>query len=178
MQRFLCSLLLLTAIAWTSPSTASAQAPAATPTPGANVTTAVLPIFRAKLPGGTYSVAVRSMIAVSIHEYLVDGVARVTEVNIDTSGAMLVRFYFIEPTSPQSPLGIGTGTVEKAQQLFTEAAQKTGQDLWKKVTKSYPLTTHSRTVEYRVDSKEQVNKVFEAAEESFRLQKAKSINVE
>ncbi len=177
--RPLSSLLVLLGTIGMFLSDAWAQTPAATPAPGAgNLNNAALPIFRAKLPGGTYEVAVRAMIAVSIHEYMVDGVARVTEVNIDTSGSMLVRFYFLEPTTPQSPMGLGTATMEKAQQLFTEAAQRTGQDLWKKVTKSYPTTTHARTAEYRVETKEQLNKVFEAAEEAFRLQRAKSVSVE
>jgi hypothetical protein len=152
-----------------------AQTPAQPPT--TNATEAALKLFRAKLPGGTYEVAVRAIVAVTSHEYVVDGIARVTEVNVDTNGSLLARFYYIEPQTPNSPLGLGTATLEKAQELFKQAADKTGQDVWKKVVKNYPTTTHARTVEYRVQKREDLDKIFEAAEESFRLQKNKSVTV-
>src|SRR4051812_6518678 len=148
----------------------TAQTPAATPsvpTPTGN--NAAKALFRCTLPGGTYEVAVSAIIAVTSHEYLVDGVARVVEVNIDTNGSLLARFYFIEPNTPNTPSGIGASTLETAQRLLTEGADKTGQDVWKKVVKSYPTTTHARTVEYRLESREQLNKVYAAAEEAFRL---------
>jgi hypothetical protein len=126
-------------------------------------------MWRCNLPGGSYSVALRSIVAVSSHEYLIDGAVRVTEVNIDTSGNALARFYFLEPNIPNSPLGIGTGTLEKAQQMLQEGADKTGQDVWKKVTKNYPTTTHAHTIEYRVADKATLTKLFESAESALRL---------
>ncbi len=146
-----------------------AQTPApATPAPGT-----AMPMWRANLPGGSYSVALRSIVSVSTHEYVVDGAARVTETNIDTTGAALVRFYFIEPNTINAPAGFGAATVEKVQQLLQEGADKTGQagDAWKKVVKSYPTTTHQRTIEYRLASKEEVQKIFDSAEAAFRLNK-------
>jgi hypothetical protein len=153
-----------------------AQTPAATPAPGGSHS--VIKIFRAKLPGGTYEVAVSAMLAVTSHEYLVDGVARVTEVNIDTAGSLLARFYYLEGNIPNAPLGIGAATMEKTQQLMKEAADKTGQDVWKKVVKNYPTTTHARTVEYRLESLEQLNKLFESADTAFRLQKDTRLTIE
>ena len=51
----------------------------------------------------------------------------------------------------------------------TEAADRTGQDeVWKKVMKNYPTTTHSHTIEYRVDSQDDLNKIFASAEQAFR----------
>ena len=150
-----------------------AQAPTTTTT----TTNSALTLFRAKLPGGTYEVAVRAIVAVTSHEYLVDGVARVTEVNIDTNGSLLARFYYLEPTTPVAPLGIGQSTADKAQELLKQAAEKTGQDVWKKVVKNYPTTTHARTVEYRLAEKADLNKIYEAAEEAFRLQKNKSVTI-
>ncbi len=136
------------------------------------------PLFRAKLPGGSYSVATSSMISVSSHEYLVDGVARVMEVNIDTSGSLLARFYYIEPTVPGTPSGVGAAAAEKARQLLVEAGERSGQDAWKKVVKSYPATTHARTVEFRLENKEQLTRVLEAADEAFRLQHSKTVSIE
>jgi len=158
-------------------SLSQAQTPSAPPTPGAEQP-AALPIFRATLPGGVYEVAVRQIIAVTSHEYLVDGVARVVEVNIDTTGSLLARFYFVEPAIPTPPAGLGASAIQKAQDLFTQAADKAGQDAWKKVVKNYPTTTHSRTVEYRLQSRDELNKIFAAAEQSFRTQKPGGVKLE
>ncbi len=155
----------------------STPAPSTQP-PTATGTDTKQNLFRCTLPGGTYEVAVRAILAVASHEYTVDGVARVTEVNIDTAGSMLARFYYIEPATPNPPAGIGAATVEKAKQLFQEAAERSGQDAWKKVVKNYPATTHARTVEYRVTSKEQLTKIYTGAEEAFRLGKTVMIAVE
>jgi len=140
--------------------------------------TAALPLFRATLPGGTYQVAVKSIVSVSTHAYLVDGAARVTEVNIDTLGSLLVRFYHLEPNTPAAPGGVGASAVEKAQGLLIQGAEKAGVDVWKKVTKSYPTTTHARTVEYRLATKEDVTKVFDAADEAFRMQRNRNVRIE
>jgi hypothetical protein len=171
-MKALGSLLFVLACAATS----FAQTPAATPTPAGNQ--AALPIFRAKLPGGTYEVAVRAIIAVASHEYLVDGIARVTEVNIDTAGSLLARFYYLEPVTPNAPLGIGGAAIDQTQRLLKEAAEKTGQDVWKKVIKNYPATTHARTVEYRVESLEQLNKIYDGADTAFRTQKDTRVSLE
>ena len=137
--------------------------PAATPAP------TNIPMWRCNLPGGSYSVALRAIVSVSSHEYLVDGVARVTEVNIDTVGNALARFYYIEPAAPNSPIGLGQATIDKAQQLLQEGAARAGQDVWQKVVKSYPTTTHSHTIEYRVADKDTLTRLYTSAESSLRL---------
>src|SRR5215210_5374856 len=135
-------------------------------------------MWRCELPGGIYSVALRSIVSVSSHEYVVDAAARVTEVNIDTNGSMTARFYFMEPNTLTSPLGVGQSTLDKVQELAKEAADRTGQsDLWRKVVKNYPTTTHAHTIEYRLDSKEQLKKLFESAETAFRLNRKPTLKI-
>lgn len=130
------------------------------------------------MPGGTYEVALRSIVSVSSCEYIVDNVARVNEVNIDTTGNMAVRFYFIEPMTPNSPIGLGQSTINKVQEVMTEAASRAGQDeVWKKVVKNYPTTTHAHTIEYRVDSREDLDKIFKSAELAFRTFKPATYTV-
>lgn len=143
--------------------------PTATPTPAPTPQPAVdsrRPIWRCNLSGGTYQVIVGAMLSVSSHEYVVDGAARVTEVNVDTTGQLAVRFYFIEPAVTSGPGGLGAATLGKVQSMLTEAAERSGTDAWKKVVKSYPTTTHARTVEYRVSSKDALNKIFASASNS------------
>ncbi|HEX8311296.1 MAG TPA: hypothetical protein VF614_08275 [Chthoniobacteraceae bacterium] len=172
------TLLLLVLITATAAlGQAPAPAPTGTPTDPANPQTN-LALLRCKLPGGTYSVAVRAIIAVSTHEYLVDGAVRVTEVNIDTAGSLVARFYHLEPATPTGPVPLTKTLQDRAQELLNQGSEKVGLDTWKKVVKNYPTTTHARTVEYRLDTKEQLTKIFEAADEALRLQRGKNLKIE
>ena len=149
---------------------ALSQSPSPSPTPDP---TGRVPLWICVTPGGTYEVALRYMVSVSSSEYIVDGVARVNEVNIDTAGNMAVRFYYIEPMTPNSPIGLGQSVINKAQEAAEAAASRTGQDeTWKKVVKNYPTTTHSHTIEYRVDSKDDLDKIFVSADQAFRTARA------
>jgi hypothetical protein len=133
----------------------------ATPTPPTS------PIWKCTLPGGTYEVALRAISAVSSHEYLIDGGVRVTEVNIATNGSLLARFYYLEPNTNIAPSLPGAAVVDRAQSLVTDAASRTGVDVWQKVIKSYPTSTHAHTVEYRLTSKESLQALFSSAEQAF-----------
>jgi hypothetical protein len=138
--------------------------------PGATPTPPTSPIWKCTLPGGTYEVALRSITAVSSHEYVIDAGVRVTEVNVATSASMLVRFYYIEPAATGAA-GPAAALADKAQSLATEALNRTGVDVWKKVVKNYPTTTHAHTVEYRLESKDSLLALFASVEQAFRLQK-------
>ena len=154
----------------------------ATPTQGGRQDGGNVPTWKCKLPGGSYEVALGSIVSVSSHEYLVDGLARVTEVNIDTTGSVLVRFYYLEGALP-TPTAVpgaqsGTALIEKAEQQVSAASEKTGLDHWKKVVKNYPTTTHARTVEYRLSTKEQLNQLFSSVQNSFRNRRPGSFTAE
>jgi hypothetical protein len=162
MRLIITALLVAAALPLFAQDTTSAPTP--TPRPGA-----AIPIWRCELPGGTYEVALRYIVSVSQHEYLVDGVARVTEVNVDTDGSMSVRFYYLEPVTPNSPIGLGQSAINKAQEIAENLAERTGQEeVWKKVVKNYPTTTHSHTIEYRLESKDQLDKLYKSASKAFR----------
>ncbi len=144
-----------------SPSPALSPSPTATPLPR-------LPIWRCEIPGGVYEVAVRAIVSVSRHSYVVDGVARVSEVNLDTQGNMAARFYYLEPATPKSPLGLGQATADKMTDLAREAGERTGADeLWKRVTKTFPGSTHAHTIEYRLASEAQLQALLRSAQEAF-----------
>ena len=167
MRTIILSLLLAT--------TALAQTP--TPAPTAAPVQTNRPIWRCTTPGGVYEVVAGAMLSVSSHEYIVDGAARVTEVNVDTAGQMAVRFYYMEPAVTSGPSGIGAATLGKVQSLVTEAAERSGTDAWKKVAKSYPLTTHARTIEYRLVSKEGLNKILASASKVLRTGRGEEVSV-
>jgi hypothetical protein len=161
---------------------ALAQMPRSTPTttPQTSPTPDSLPnIWRCELPSGTYEVALRAIVSVSRHEYIVDGVARVAEVNVDTQGNMAVRFYYIEPNTPKAPSGVGQSAVDRLSDLAKEAGQRTGQqEIWKRVVKSYPTTTHTHTVEYRVESDDQLKKIFSSAQSAFESGRGATLKLE
>ena len=125
-------------------------------------------VWRAELPGGTYIVRLNSITSLSMHEYVVDNSARVSEVNIGTTGSELVRFYFIEPNIPQMPNGIGQSSADVVEDRVKDiAARAKVDDVWMKVSKNYPTTTHARTVEYRISSKDVLTKLFKHAENAW-----------
>lgn len=166
---FLFALLLLAlplhAQRNTPPPTPPQGTPSATPTP-----TNIL-MWRCNLQGGSYSVALRAIVSVSSHEYLIDGGVRVTEVNIDTTGNALARFYYLDSPQVNTPSNIGAATIQKTQELLQEGAERSGQDVWKKVVKTYPTTTHAHTIEYRVADKNTLTQLYESAESALRLNK-------
>ena len=125
-------------------------------------------IWRAELPGGEYIVRLSAIASVSLHEYVVDGAARVAEVNISTSGSQLARFYFIEPYPPKAPVSAGQKVLSVIENKAKEVSERveTG-DARTKVIKSYPTTTHSHTVEYRLVDRESLNRLFDSIEEAW-----------
>ncbi len=107
--------------------------------------------------------------SVSRHEYVVDGAARVNEVVIATTGSLIGRFYFLEPVRPTTPTGLGQSSVNAVIDKLEQAADRVDvEPLWKKVVKSYPVATHAHTVEYRLESMDQVQALFDHASEAWR----------
>ena len=106
--------------------------------------------WQASLPGGSYIVALDRIASISKHEYLLDGTLIITEVNIDTVGNALVRIYQITPAAEKSNLATAQHLVERGKELLDHAGQRTGTDPNTMVHKKYPVTTHTKTIEYRV----------------------------
>jgi hypothetical protein len=125
-------------------------------------------IWRAELSGGEYMVRLSAITSVSLHEYVLDGVARVVEVNIATSGSELARFYYVEPYPPGSPVAAGRRALNAIENKAQEtSARIDAGPLQTKVVKNYPVTTHAHTVEYRLSDRDAVNKLFKSVEEAW-----------
>src|SRR5689334_15622745 len=113
------TLVLIASLVLAADFVALAQSPSPSPpsSPGPSGSPGPSPpppnnLWRCDLPGGTYEVAIPAIVSVSRHEYVVDAVARVVEVNVDTQGNMAVRFYYIEPATPKAPGGVGQSAVD------------------------------------------------------------------
>lgn len=164
------TLLIFLALALAIGASAQTPSPTGTPTLAPN---SRQPIWRCELPGGTYEVALRTIVSVSIHEYVVDGVARVNELNVDTQGNIAARFYFLEPLTAKSPVGVGQSAIDRISDLAKEAGQRVGaEEVWQRVVKTYPTTTHAHTIEYRVESEDRLKQIFRSVQGAFESGKS------
>ncbi len=165
--------ILLIALLLFAPVALLAQEAQPSPTPKN-----VIPLWRSITPGGVYSVALSQIISVSWHEYVVDGAARVTEVNVVSSGPALVRYYYLEPVTPQTPSAVGQSAIDKLHDLAKEATRRVDQEeIWQKVLKTHPGSTHAKTIEYRLADKDDLMRIFASAERAFRLQHDTTVEI-
>lgn len=102
------------------------------------------------LPDGHFMVALDRIASISRSSYVLDGGLIVTEVTIDTVGNALCRIYQITPATENSKSSTAQRATQRALELTGRAEAVTGTSLSTMVQKSYPTTTHAKTVEYRV----------------------------
>lgn len=128
-------------------------------------------LWDGKLAGGSYLVRCTQILALSKHEYVADGTARVVEVNLTMNSNMTVRFYYLEPVRLEGGgvVGAGQQAIDKARELMKDAASRVSPSLTTpKVVKSYPASTHAHTVEFVLPSEERLNSLHASLERSFR----------
>lgn len=118
--------------------------------------------WEANVAGGNYLVALGRISSVSRHKYVLDGAVIVDEVTVDTAGQALARFYFITPISVSGPGAAAAEATERAMALVDGAARRSGTDIQDMVVKKYPLTTHSKSIEYRLLSEQQLNMLYQS----------------
>lgn len=135
--------------------------------------------WTAELNGGTYIVRLDTVRSVSLSAYIVDGGVMVTEVTIATDSDVMGRFYYMEPFSVKTGTSLGDTALDKIKSSAEEVATRTGNaDKMLLVMKNYPTTTHAKTVEYRVASKEVINKLFVSARDAWLTSNSRKFSVE
>jgi hypothetical protein len=128
-------------------------------------------LWDGRLKGGTYLVRSNQIVALSKHEYIADGVARVVEVNLTLNSNLTVRFYFLEPVKLEAGgvVGAGQQALERARALVQDATGRVSPGLTDpKVVKTYPVSTHAHTVEFVLASEDRLNSLHASLERSFR----------
>lgn len=134
--------------------------------------------WQTELPGGAYVVALDRICAVGKHEYIVDGGFVVTEVTIDTSGAVVARFYYGEPFRPDAPTATGQAVNKRVQEVVDTVREKTGiSQADRLVVKNYPATTHAKTVEFRLNRKENLEALFQSVNKAWMTGKGVKFSV-
>jgi len=126
-------------------------------------------IWQATLAGGEYAVSTDKITSVSRHSYLLDGALIVDEVTVDTIGQALARFYFITPVGAQGTAGGTAGAaMERGKGMLDSVGQRAGADLENMVIKKYPVTTHAKTIEYRLSTQQELTNLFESAKQAWQ----------
>lgn len=175
MKQFFLLAVIATAMHAQTPSVAPQAAPAA---PAIDDLETTNNRWDCSLPGGNFTVAVGSFISTSIHQFVVPMPTstaspaplptRVHEVNIATNGSLSVRFYYVEVATAGSGLNVAKTALDAVNAVGTEAANRTGTlKTWQMVQKDYPHATHAHTVEFRVDSLEQLNRLYGSVKRSW-----------
>ncbi len=147
-----------------------APAQATAPKRSSSTTDEAIPtkFWHAVLPGGQYMVALGRISNIGIHEYVANATARVYEVTIAADGAALARFYYMEPMTDKSPLNVGQIVADRIKGSSDELGKRTGLgDAWQKVVKDYPNTTHAHTIEFRLDYKDDLEKLFSSVQRAW-----------
>lgn len=120
------------------------------PSPNASEEEGPRRFWQVSLPGGHYMVALDHIASVSMHEYLLDGSLVINEVTVDAGGRGLARFYHISTNPGGSAQPAVARTIERGKEFIDRAARRGGIETHNMVQKSYPTTTHTGMVEYRV----------------------------
>lgn len=120
----------------------------------------------AKLPGGMYMVALKNISSVSMHTYYV-GNMEIKEVVIDTNGNALARFYVLGVAGEKSDANIAKNTIQRGRELMNQAGKRTGVNP-NAVTKSYPHSTHAKTIEFRLSSSSSLKALYNSVKKAWK----------
>lgn len=124
--------------------------------------------WEANLAGGNYVVAMSRITSVSRHKYVLDGAVIVDEVTVDTEGQSLARFYFISPVTTGGPESGTAQLAERALEIANNLASEKGSSVQDMVQKKYPLTTHSKAIEYRLMTEAQLTALYQSVKTAWQ----------
>lgn len=132
--------------------------------------------WEAKLPGGSYMVSLSRISSISMSTYHVTG-AVVHEVDVETMGAALTRFYAIEALGESNGSNVASNLIERAKSIGQEAGDKVNVNPDTTVTKEYPITTHAKTIEFRVVDKADLNEIYKSLSRSWKENRGRKITI-
>lgn len=123
---------------------------------------------------GHYMVAIDRISAIGRHEYLLNGGVKATEVTIDTQGQALARFYYLEPITPNNSASVAT---DRAKDLIDRVNQHVSDNPMLMVQKTYPETTHARTIEFRLASISDLEALYKSLQSTLESGRGKKFGV-
>ena len=142
-----------------------------------DVTTSATKFWEADIPGGNYMVALDKISSVSIHSYIVSKSMVVHEVNIQTSGSGLVRFYAFEVPGESSEANIAKNLIDRGKEIMEQGGKRVGIDTNTTVEKEYPVTTHAHTIEFRLFDKGDLDQLYSSIKRSWKENRGRKFTV-
>jgi len=133
--------------------------------------------WEASLPGGEYSVNLGNITAISKHSYVLDGTLLVTEVTVDTTGTSLARFYYIEPITKDTEFNALARFQQRADELRKRAQSRAGTQADEMAQKSYPTTTHAKTIEFRIMHEGTLNALYGSLYRAWDTDKGRTFRI-
>lgn len=133
--------------------------------------------WEAELPGGSYIVALSRISSVSMSSYYVKG-AVVHEVDIETNGSALTRIYAIEALGENGEANVAKNLISRGSEIVKEAGKKAGVNTDTSVHKEYPITTHSKTIEFRVADKKDLEQLYKSLSKSWKSNRGRKFTIE
>lgn len=148
--------------------------------------------FGIEFPDGTsYYGMANAICGISKQQYVVGGVMMITEVSIDMAGASTqIRIYHAKPIDSEAlkklrdklpqELKPYTETPKIVQEQLDRADAAMGKAGTPMVSKDYPMTTHAKTIEFVVDSLDEILLFYDRFSSDFtgKIQKLSSKNSE
>ena len=136
-----------------------------------------LRFWEASLPGGNYMVALNRISSVSMHSYILGGSFIVHEVVIDTDGNALARFYAIEAVGENTESNIAKNLIERGKGIIEKGGSRAGVDTNTLVEKKIDITTHAKTIEYRLFGKDDLNQLLNSAQKAWRENRGRKFSI-
>ncbi len=136
-----------------------------------------LRFWEASLPGGDYLVALNRITSVSMHSYVVNGSFMVYEVVVDTDGTALARFYAIEMIGENTKSNIAKNLLDRGKDIIEQGGSRAGVDTNTLVEKQNPLTTHAKTIEYRLYGKSDLDQLFNSVKKAWRENRGRKFSI-
>ena len=134
--------------------------------------------WECSLPGGEYSVNLGAITSVSKHSYVLDGTLLVTEATVETTGTALARFYYIEPITKDTTFNALARIQKRAEQLRNRGQSRTGTKADEMAQKSYPTTTHARTIEFRIMNEVELNALYRSLYQAWTSGKGRTFRIQ
>lgn len=134
--------------------------------------------WECSLPGGEYSVNLGAITSVSKHSYVLDGTLLVTEATVDTTGTALARFYYIEPITKDTTFNALARIQKRAEELRNRGQSRTGTKADEMAQKSYPTTTHARTIEFRIMNEVELNALYGSLYQAWTSGKGRTFRIQ
>jgi hypothetical protein len=126
---------------------------------------------------GHYMVRLDRIASVSRHRYVLDGKVIVDEVTVDTNGQALARFYYLEPITDSTNNDSIRRITERGREIVDQAATLAGSEIHNMVAKTYPGTTHAKTIEYRLTSKDRLEALYASLRRAWESGEGRDLNV-